>query len=183
MSTTKIILTQDIKNLGEEGDVREVKRGFARNFLLPKGMAVDYTLQNRNTLEKRKAIIAKKKLEKKSNASLLKEKLEAETVTVLVPAGDKGRLYGTVTNVQIAEEISKKGYSIDKKSIDVKEHIKIVGKYKISVHIYHDVYAEMDLVVDALPEEKKTDSRNKGSFKKRRNDEVKETAEAGETDE
>ncbi len=167
MSTTKIILAKDITNLGEEGDVKEVKRGYARNFLIPNGFALDFTLQNRNLFENRKAILEKKKLEKKGNASLLKEKLEADTITLSVPSGDKGRLYGTVTNVQIAAEIAKKGFTIDKKSIELKDHIKLVGKYKISVHLYHDIYAEMNLIVEPVQEEKKADTRQKNTKKKR----------------
>jgi len=182
MSTTKIILAKDITNLGEEGDVKEVKRGYARNFLIPNGFALDFTLQNRNLFEKRKAILEKKKLEKKvivsaSSFSLLKEKLEADTITLSVPSGDKGRLYGTVTNVQIAAEIAKKGYSIDKKSIELKDHIKLIGKYKVSIHLYHDIYAEMNLIVEPVQEEKKTDTRQKNT-KKKRSDEDTESGSA-----
>lgn len=174
MSSTKIILVKDVYNLGEEGDVKDVKRGYARNFLIPQGLAVDNSLQNRNTLEKKRALIEKKKLEKKQNAGLLKEKLQSEVITISVPAGDKGRLYGTVTNAQIYDEIIKKGYTVDRKSVELKEHIKVAGKYKFSVHLYNDVYADMDLVVAAQNEEKKTDHRVKSAGKRRREENTTE---------
>lgn len=183
MGTTKIILAKDIANLGEEGDIKVVKRGYAQNFLIPQKLAYPFTLQNRNMLEKRQAIIEKKKLEKKSNAGLLKEKLEKEILTIKVPAGEKGRLYGTVTNIQIADELAKLSYAIDKKSIELKEHIKVVGNYKYSIHLYQDLYADMTLVVESLTEEKtepKTVSKRK---KAADSEEIKEESKDAEKSE
>ena len=161
MGTLKVILKQDVANLGEEGDVKEVKRGYARNFLFPRKFAVDYSVKNRVTLEKQKHIIEKKRLAKKENAAELKAKLEKEKVEIEIAAGEKGRLYGTVTTSQIYDELVKKGYEISKKEIELKEHIKFGGTYKYKIHIYQDVYAEMEFIVIAKQEEKKTDTRKK----------------------
>ncbi|MCH5150768.1 MAG: 50S ribosomal protein L9 [Spirochaetales bacterium] len=173
MSVTKVILIKDVYKLGEEGDVRDVKRGYARNYLIPQGFAVDYTLQNRNTLAKRSAAIEKKKLQKKENAGALKVKLEAEEILVKIPAGEKGRLYGTVTTAQIVEELSAKGYKIDKRSLELSDHIKVTGKYKVSAHLYNDIYAEIPLVVEGIVEEKKNEGRRPA---RKRKDETAEAA-------
>lgn len=166
MSVTKVILVKDVYNLGEEGDIKDVKRGYARNYLIPQGFAVDYTLQNRNTLAKRSAAIEKKKLQKKENAGALKVKLEAEEILVKIPAGEKGRLYGTVTTSQIVEELTAKGYELDKRNVEISDHIKIAGKYKVSVHLYNDIYAEIPLVVEGIVEEKKNEGRRPSRKKK-----------------
>ena len=172
MSVTKVILVKDVYNLGEEGDVKDVKRGYARNYLIPQGFAVDYTLQNRNTLAKRSAAIEKKKLQKKENASALKAKLEAEEILVKIPAGEKGRLYGTVTTTQIVEELATKGYELDRRNVELSDHIKIAGKYKVSVHLYNDIYAEIPLVVEGIVEEKKNEGRKPARKKKEETAEV-----------
>lgn len=161
MGTVKVILKQDIPNLGEEGDVREVKRGYARNFLFPKKFAVDYSLKNKNILEKQRGAIEKKRLAKKENANELKAKLESEKVEIEIAAGEKGRLYGTVTTMQIAESLAAKGFTIDRREVVLKEHIKFSGTYKYRIHLYQDIYAEMELVVIAKQEEKKADVKGK----------------------
>lgn len=200
MGNLKIILKKDIPNLGEEGDIKSVKAGYARNFLFPRKLAVDFSLKNRNIFEKQKDVIEKKKLQKKENAKELKAKLENEKISISISSGDKGRLYGTVTSTQICEEITKLGYTIDRKMIELKEHIKFAGTYKFSVHIYQDIYAAMELTVLAKKEEKKEDTRpkRKKRFNKYSNydmenyedgsevkDEMKEdfSAESTETDE
>lgn len=163
MGTTKIILRQDVPGLGEEGDIKVVKRGYAFNFLFPNGLAVDYCLKNKNILEKQQDAINKKKLAKKENATALKAKLEEEKISIEVPAGDKGRLYGTVTSMQIEEKLASLGYTIDKKVIIIKEHIKNGGKYKFDIHLYNDIYANMEIEVIpvAQQEEKKPERKSR----------------------
>jgi len=158
-NSIKVILKKDIPNLGEEGDVEIVKVGYARNYLFPNGLALDYSLKNRNILKRQTDAIAKKKLEKKENSLLLKQKLEETKVSIEINAGEKGRLYGTVTTSHIFDELTKLDFPIDKKKIDLKEHIKFAGLYKFTVHIYQDIYAEVALEVIAKQEEKKEDNR------------------------
>ena len=158
-NSIKVILKKDIPNLGEEGDVEVVKVGYARNYLFPNGLVVDYSLKNRNTLKRQTDAIAKKKLEKKENSLQLKQKLEESKVSIEINAGEKGRLYGTVTTGHIFDELTKLGFSVEKKKIELKEHIKFSGLYKFTVHIYQDIYAEVALEVIAKQEEKKEDNR------------------------
>ncbi len=155
----KVILKKDIPSLGEEGDVEIVKVGYARNYLFPNGLAVDYSLKNRNLLKRQTDAIAKKKLEKKENSLQLKQKLEEVKISIEISAGDKGRLYGTVTTNHIFDELTKLGFSLEKKKIELKEHIKFAGAYKFTVHIYQDISAEVTLEVIAKQEEKKEDTR------------------------
>jgi large subunit ribosomal protein L9 len=159
MGTMKVILKEDVHNLGEEGDVKVVKRGYARNFLLPRGLVVTYNKHNMNALEQQKQKLERKRLQKKENAEELKTKLEAVMVKIEVPAGEKGRLYGTVTNANIAEELQKLDFTIDRRDVDLKEHIKFGGTFNYRIHLYQDIYAEMQLEVIAKEEEKKTKAR------------------------
>lgn len=176
MGTMKIILKEDIASLGEEGDIKVVKRGYANNYLFPKGLAVDYSIQNRNLLERQKDAIEKKRLQKRENASALKDKLAKEKVVIEIAAGEKGRLYGTVTTSQIVDDLNGKGYSFDKKNIVLKEHIKFGGSYKFKIHLYHDIYAEIELEVIAKQEEKKV----RNPKKPRKRDEAQVTDETVE---
>ena len=169
MGTTKIILRKDVPGLGEEGDIKVVKKGYAMNYLYPNGFAVDYCLKNKNILEKQQSTIEKKRLEKKENAKELKGKLEGVKVSIEVPAGDKGRLYGTVTSMQIEEKIAALGYTVDRKNIVIKDHIKNGGKYKFSVHLYNDIYADMELEV--IPVAQKEEKPERPQRRRRRYEE------------
>jgi large subunit ribosomal protein L9 len=132
----KVILIQDVNNLGEEGDIKEVAPGYARNFLIPQKKALVHTAQNLNILQQKKASIDRRKAEKKEIARSLKEKLAEAMVTLSMPAGDKGRLYGAVTSTMIADEIEKLGLHIEKKKVELHEQIKTVGKYKAHIKLY-----------------------------------------------
>ena len=145
----KIILNQDIANVGEEGDIKYVADGFARNFLIPKKMAVPHTKQNLVILESRRAIIEKKKEEKHKNALSLKEKLADEEIVLKMPTGDSGKLFGSVNSAMISEELEKKGFSIERKKIEVPEkHIKMLGEYSISIKLYGKEKADIKLKIE-----------------------------------
>ncbi len=167
MGTIKIILNQDVSNLGEEGDIKVVKKGYARNFLFPKKFALNYSKEHIKTLESKKDYYEKRKLDKRDDALKLKEKLENEKLSIEILAGDKGRLYGTVTTSNIFDELIKLNYSIDKKKIELKEHIKFAGTYKFRIHLYQDIYAVVELKVIAK-QEKKEERPQKGRRYNRR---------------
>ena len=115
----KIILNQDVPNLGEIGDVKEVAPGYARNFLLPRDLAVVYNTKTVLLFEKKKTEIDTIKEAKRKSSASLKEKIEAEDIVLGMPAGANGKLYGAVTNATVADELLKKGLEIDRKKIEV----------------------------------------------------------------
>jgi len=155
----KIILSQDVRNLGEEGDQVEVKDGYARNFLLPKGLAVLFNKTNLSIFASRAAAIDKRKAEKRMNAASLKEKIDSTTLTLVVSAGDSGKLFGSVTNVMVQEALAKEGIEIDRKRIEVASHaIKAVGTYSVKVRLYENESAQMKVVVVSEADVKKSEA-------------------------
>lgn len=144
----KIILNQDVANLGELGDVREVAAGYARNYLLPRKFALPFTSKNVALFEKRKSEIESHKEEKRKASSGLKEKLEALEITILVPAGENGKLYGAVTSATLVDELLKHGIEIERKRLDIHERvIKSAGKYTVTARLYEKEEASIKIVV------------------------------------
>ena len=145
----KVILNQDVLGLGEEGDIKEVADGYARNFLLPKKLAVPDTPQNLVALEHKRAAIEKKREVKRLEALGLKERLEAEELKFTMPAGENGKLFGSVNNANIAQELEKRGFAIEKKRIEIPDHaIRSVGNYKIRIKLYDKEEATMRVGVE-----------------------------------
>ena len=146
---TKVILLQDVKNLGEEGDVKDVTRGYARNFLLPKKMVMPYNKANLAIIESRRAIIEKKKEEKRNQAQGLKGQLETASIKIVMPMGDNGKLFGSVNNATIADELQKIGIVVEKKKIEVPEHsLKAQGNYKVKIRLYDNQEAILSVAVN-----------------------------------
>ncbi|MDR2447560.1 MAG: 50S ribosomal protein L9 [Treponema sp.] len=152
----KVILNKDLATLGEEGDVRDVARGYFRNYLFPRGIAVPYNDKTVKIFEARKDEIAARKAEKRKDAASLKEKLEALSLVLTMPAGANGKLYGAVTSQTIAEELAKQGFQFERKRIELPGNsFKSVGKYKITLRLYEGAVAELPLTVDAQAAETK----------------------------
>ena len=147
----KVILNQDLPNLGEEGDVCSVANGYGRNYLLPKGLAVPYTTKYINIFEQKKDLIAKKKEEKRQDALSLKEKIEQiEGLEIKMPVGDTGKLFGSVNNAVVADALAKEGITMERKKIEVPENaIKMIGNYNVKVKLYESESATLKLVVAA----------------------------------
>ncbi|MCD6398226.1 MAG: 50S ribosomal protein L9 [Spirochaetaceae bacterium] len=144
----KIILNQDVYNLGEEGDVCVVSNGYARNFLIPQKLALIFNKQNKAMFESRKALIEKRKEEKRLASAGLKEKIEAITLELKVSSGDTGKLFGSVTNANIVEELKKEGITIERKKIELPGHtIKTIGVFNVKVKLYGNETADLKLVV------------------------------------
>ncbi|MCF0238621.1 MAG: 50S ribosomal protein L9 [Sphaerochaetaceae bacterium] len=151
----KIILNQDVPNLGEEGDVCVVKDGYARNFLLPTGAAVVYNNENLSVFKSRAAAIEKRKLAKRKASAELKSKLDSVELELIVSAGESGKLFGSVTAAMIQEELAKLGYDIEKKRIEVASHtIKMVGTYSAKIHLYENESSTIKLFVKSEAEVK-----------------------------
>ena len=158
----KVILNQDVHNLGEEGDVCDVKRGYARNYLIPKQLAFPHVKQYVAMFENRKEAITKRKEEKRLEANSLKEKVESLKLVVAMPAGDTGKLFGSVSNLTIAEELNKAGFSIERKKIELAHHaLKMIGTHTAKIKLYAGEYAALKFEIvksddtDAAPAEAK----------------------------
>ena len=148
---TKVILLTDVKNLGEEGDIREVARGYARNYLLPRKFVVPYNKGNLAMIESRRAAIEKKKEEKRAQSSGLKEQIESNVMKIVMPMGDNGKLFGSVTGATIAEELGKAGMIIERKRIEVPgSTIKTMGNYKVKVRLYENQEAILTVAVNPV---------------------------------
>jgi len=144
----KIILNQDVPNLGEIGDVKDVAAGYARNFLLPRDLAVVYNTKTVAVFAKKQAEIDAIKTSKRQASTSLREQLEAEELTINMPAGANGKLYGAVNNATIADELLKKGIQVDRKKIEVPTRaIKSTGNYKVLVHLYEKEEATIKVAV------------------------------------
>ena len=146
----KVILNKDLATLGEEGDVKDVAKGYARNYLFPRGIALPYTSRMIKLIEERRAEIEERKEQKRLDARGLKEKLDALEISIAMPAGANGRLYGAVTSHTIAEELAKSGFQIERKRIELAGNaFKSVGKYKAAVKLYENQPAEITINITA----------------------------------
>jgi len=150
----KIILNQDVKHLGEEGDIKDVANGYARNYLFPRNLAVPCNDMTVAYFENKKADIEARKADKRASAAGLKERLESAVVALIMPAGANGKLYGAVTNQTIADELLKQGFEVERKKIEVPGlTIKNVGKYSVTVRLYESATASVSVTVQAQPEQ------------------------------
>ena len=144
----EIILKQDVKNLGFTDDVVKVKNGYGLNFLIPHGIAVIANTVNR----KIHAEVVKQRSHKlgklKGDAEKLSQSLEGVTLNIPVKVGEKGRLFGSVTSQNLVDMLSKMGYTIDKKQIEMpEEHIKKTGTYTATVYVHRDIKANLNFEV------------------------------------
>ncbi|MDO4544612.1 MAG: 50S ribosomal protein L9 [Bacillota bacterium] len=143
-----VILLKDVKGTGKAGEVVKVSDGYARNMLLPKGLAKEATDGNIRNLEKQKAIAAEKQEEQKDAARQMADKLEKITVQVKSKGGETGKLFGSITSKDIAEALEKQeGIKLDKKKIDLKSPIKQTGDTKVTVKLFPEVSAELKVTV------------------------------------
>ena len=144
----KIILSQDVPNLGEMGDVKVVADGYARNFLLPRGFALPHTPRTVAAFAKRQAEIEAQKEDKRRASASLRERIEAEDFSLTMLASANGKLFGAVTSQTVADELLKKGIEIDRKRIEIPDKtIKSAGNYKILIHLYEKEEAVMRLSI------------------------------------
>ncbi len=151
----KIILTQDVESLGIEGDIVDVKNGYARNYLIPYNYAIIANASNLKTWENEKIARERKIAKNTEKAQRQAEILAAEKYEIKVKCGEEGKMYGSVTPQDIASLIlNQTKIEIDRKKIVIPEHIKSVGEYQVFVKIYKDVKAEIKLSVVKHEEEK-----------------------------
>jgi len=142
----KVILTQDVKKLGLKGEVKDVSDGYARNFLIPQGLAEEATKTKLKEEQEKHLKEEKKKAKEKTAAEALKAKLDGKKVEVKVKTGGGNKLFGAVTAREIADILQKEfGVLIDKKKIDMGEPIKHLGEYAVKIKLYPSIQAEVKL--------------------------------------
>jgi len=143
-----VILNRDVKGTGKAGDIVKVSDGYARNMLLPKGYATEATEGNVRNLEKQKALQVQKKAEEKAAAQELAKKIEESKIVIKTKTGEGGRLFGSITSKDIADETKQQtGFVIDKKKIQLSSPIKNIGKFDIKVKLYPEVVATLTVEV------------------------------------
>lgn len=149
MSTTKILLREDIDNLGGRGEIVKVKAGYARNYLLPQGLASLATKGNLKQIEQERAALLKKAAHDKSTAEAQAEQMGNITLDFERKAGETGQLFGSVTSMDIADALKAKGYEIDRRKINLKDVIKETGEYSVPVKLHREVTLDIPVRVTA----------------------------------
>ncbi|OXS56628.1 50S ribosomal protein L9 [Cohnella sp. CIP 111063] len=143
----KVIFLQDVKGQGKKGEIKEVSEGYARNFLLPKGVVQIATEGAKKTLNQQAASAQKKKDNEKKDAQELAARLGEMTVVIKAKAGEGGRLFGAITSKQISEALEKLNISIDKRKIELDDPIRVLGVTKVAVKLYPDVKGTLSVQV------------------------------------
>ena len=145
----KVILSKDIPSLGEEGDIKVVARGYARNYLIPQKLVMPYTPESLAILESRRESIEQRRAEKSKAAMDVKERLESESLVIRMPAGERGRLFGSVTSATVIEALAARGITVERKRVEIPgKTIKSVGTTRVRVRLYGDEEAELKIVVE-----------------------------------
>jgi large subunit ribosomal protein L9 len=145
----QIILNEDVPNLGRTGDVVKVRPGFARNYLFPRKLAVEANPKSLRAFEHHKRIAMAKREVQKTEASDLKQKLEALHISIGAHAGEEGKLFGSVTNIDIERALREKGFSVERRKIHLAEPIKQLGEFTVPVRLQPDVEASLKVEVKA----------------------------------
>lgn len=148
----QVILREELPNLGTIGDVVKVKPGYARNYLLPRGLAVEASVRNLHELEHQKRVIADKRFREQKSAAAVADKLAGVKLVFEVRAGEDGKLFGSVTNQDIHRQLEDRGFTIERRRILLEEPIKNLGPHQVVVHVGPDTRATINVDVTALAE-------------------------------
>lgn len=180
MATTKILLREDIENLGGRGEIVKVKAGYARNYLLPNRLASLATKGNINSIEKERESLLKRAATEKSTADAQAEQMSGISLSFERRAGEGGTLFGSVTSMDIAEALKAKGYDIDRRKISLKDAIKETGDFTVNVKLHREVTLAVPVSVTAEGGEAESAGKAKKSAKAKTEnaDETTEVSEA-----
>ena len=146
----KVILTQDMESLGLGGEIVNVAKGYARNYLIPRGIALEATEQNIRLTEMQRKNIEIKRIKAKEDAVKLKEKLSGVSVTIAQKVGEEDKLYGSVTTMDIAEQLEKQGITVERRRMTLDKPIKSLGEFSVTLKLHPEVTAPIKVVV--IPE-------------------------------
>ncbi|MDE6441399.1 MAG: 50S ribosomal protein L9 [Clostridia bacterium] len=143
----KIILLQDVKGQGKKGEVIDVNEGYARNFLIKKGLAEAATASKLNDISQKKAAADYHKAEEIKATKLMAEELKGKSFTVKIKAGQNGKVFGSVTGANIADALSSAGYNVDKKKVVLPQPIKTLGSYEIELKLLEGISTKINIEV------------------------------------
>jgi len=149
MATTNVLLREDVDNLGVRGEIVRVKAGYARNYLLPRKLAVEATAGNVKQIEGERKALAKREAHDRASAEAQAEQLRTLSLTFERKVGEHGMLYGSVTSMDIAEALRAKGYEVDRRRIQLREPIKETGDFTVNMRLHRDVTVELPVKVTA----------------------------------
>ena len=141
----KVIFLKNLKNQGKKDEIKEVKDGYAQNFLIAKGYAVKLTEESKNDLDRKLAKNKAMDEENRKNAKEIKTKIEKETISFTVKAGKDDRVFGSISAKQIKEALAKKGYNIDKKQILLEQNLATLGYHYVKIELYKDIIAKVKI--------------------------------------
>jgi len=144
----KVILQKDIPNLGDAGDVKDVSPGYARNFLLPKKLVLVANESSQRAIEHQNKLIKIKKDKRKKQSEKLIESLSGVSVTISAQVGEEGKLFGSVTSIDIARKLKEIGHEIDKRKIQLADPIKQVGEYEVTLKLEEGLNATVKVIVE-----------------------------------
>ncbi len=144
----QIILQENVEKLGTRGQVVEVADGYARNYLLPRNLAIEASRGNLKRLEQIRTTLAKREATERELAQQLAERMAAVTVSLVRKAGESDHLFGSVTASDIAEALEAQGHSVDKRKVQLPDPIKVLGEYSVAVKLHHDVSVTVKVLVN-----------------------------------
>src|ERR1051326_486629 len=147
MATTNVLLREDVDNLGARGEIVKVKAGFARNYLLPRNLAVEATPGNVRQIEGERKALLKREARDRATAEAQQAQMKDLRLTFERKVGEHGMLYGSVTSMHIAEAIREKGYEVDRRRVHLQEPIKETGEFTVTVRLHRDVNVEIPVTV------------------------------------
>jgi large subunit ribosomal protein L9 len=147
MAHTNVLLREDVEDLGARGEIVRVRSGYARNYLLPRKLAVEATASNVKQIEQERKALMKKEAQERSTADMQAAQLGALRLTFERKVGEHGLLYGSVTSMDIAEALRERGYEIDRRRITLREAIKETGDYTVPVRLHREVTVEIPVLV------------------------------------
>ena len=150
MAHTKVLLREDVDDLGARGEIVRVRAGYARNYLLPRNLAVEATTGNVKGIEAERTALLKKEAIERSTAEAQSQQMSSLVLEFKRKAGEQGALYGSVTSMDVAEALKDKGYEIDRHRIHLREPLKRLGEYSVPVRLHREV--TIDLQVKVQPE-------------------------------
>ena len=149
MAHTKILLREDVDDLGARGEIVRVKAGYARNYLLPRKLAVEANVGNVKQIERERELLLKKAATERATADAQAEQMRNLVLTFERKAGEQGALYGSVTSMDIAEALQQRGYEVDRHRLHLREPLKRLGDFSVPLRLHREV--TVDLQVKSLP--------------------------------